>query len=98
EGAGAGTPVAEGQVIAYVGRMYVDSMLHFEMYNNTASGPLSGGPGPYKRRSDLIDPTPFLDQCVQAFYARQNYEARLTLQRQMNEDHLADLDGGRGLR
>jgi murein DD-endopeptidase MepM/ murein hydrolase activator NlpD len=58
-----GSNVLQGQVIAYVGRMYVDSMLHFEMYDGSGRGGLTqrGNP-PYQRRSDLIDPTSFLDQ------------------------------------
>lgn len=37
------------------------SMLHFEMYKGTLNGELTTGTGPYRRRSDLMDPTPFLD-------------------------------------
>ncbi len=46
-------------------------MLHLELYDKSASGPLSVGAAtsardssgvPYHRRRDLIDPTPFLDQ------------------------------------
>lgn len=62
-----GSKVTEGQVIAYVGKMYVDSMLHFEMYSKTIDGkPATGGltnraNQPYQRRADLTDPTSFLD-------------------------------------
>jgi hypothetical protein len=37
-------------------------MLHFEMYDNSATGPLTNRRNPpFQRRSDLIDPTPYLD-------------------------------------
>ena len=61
-GVGVGSQVTQGQVIAYVGKMYVDSMLHFEMYSGTGTGSLTQRSNPpYQRRSDLIDPTPYLD-------------------------------------
>ncbi len=63
-GVKAGHKVARGQIIGHVGKlvsMHV-SMLHFEMYKGTATGPLTNlANKPYMRRSDLIDPTPFLD-------------------------------------
>jgi hypothetical protein len=41
------------------------SMLHFEMFDGTATGPLTvKGAGSFSRRSDLQDPTEFLDGCV----------------------------------
>lgn len=36
-------------------------MLHLEMYSGAATGALSTGLPPFKRRSDLLDPTEFLD-------------------------------------
>jgi murein DD-endopeptidase MepM/ murein hydrolase activator NlpD len=72
EGIGVGSQVTEGQVIAYVGRMYHDSMLHFEMYSGVDGdgNPLTGqltqrNNPPYQRRIDLIDPTPYLDAWAQ---------------------------------
>lgn len=72
DGIAVGSPVTEGQVIAYVGRMYHDSMLHFEMYSgvdgdgNTLTGQLTKRDNPpYQRRRDLIDPTPYLDVWAQ---------------------------------
>jgi len=57
-----GSKVTQGEVIAYVGKMHHDAMLHFEMYDGSGSGPLTVRPRkPYERRSDLIDPTPYLD-------------------------------------
>jgi murein DD-endopeptidase MepM/ murein hydrolase activator NlpD len=58
--------VAKGQFIAIVGKMRVDSMLHFELYEGTASGSLtarqsSGPKKKFERRGDLLDPTPYLD-------------------------------------
>lgn len=61
-GISAGARVSKGQVIGYVGLMTSgSSMLHFEMYKGTVNGELTTGSGPYRRRSDLMDPTPFLD-------------------------------------
>ena len=61
-GVAVGTAVREGQAIAHVGRMHRDSMLHFEMYSGTATGSLTQRRNaPYQRRSDLMDPTPWLD-------------------------------------
>jgi murein DD-endopeptidase MepM/ murein hydrolase activator NlpD len=58
-----GARVMRGQHIANVGRLSGGShMLHFEMYDNSASGPLTVRRNPpFQRRSDLIDPTPYLD-------------------------------------
>lgn len=58
--------VAKGQLIAFVGKMRVSSMLHFELYEGTATGRLtdrkaSGPKKDFQRRSDLLDPTPYLD-------------------------------------
>ena len=64
-----GEDVVPGQLIGWVGRL---NMLHFEMYQGNGGGyltqkwnkttydfvPLAN----YQRRSDLIDPTPYLDQ------------------------------------
>ena len=36
-----GSTLIEGELIAYVGKMYVDSMLHFEMYEGTETGSLT---------------------------------------------------------
>jgi murein DD-endopeptidase MepM/ murein hydrolase activator NlpD len=63
-----GGKVKRGQVIAYVGHLkrLNMSMLHFEMYRGTRTGPLTDKKDKrgYQRRADLIDPTPFLDQAV----------------------------------
>lgn len=60
-----GARIKQGQVVAYVGKMHVDSMLHLELYAGTATGALSrGNTPPYNRRPDLIDPTPYLDRAV----------------------------------
>jgi murein DD-endopeptidase MepM/ murein hydrolase activator NlpD len=64
-GVAVGSTLAEGSLIAYVGKMYVDSMLHFELYEGTGSGPLTVRSNPpYQRRADLIDPTSYLDGCA----------------------------------
>ncbi|HWF47932.1 MAG TPA: M23 family metallopeptidase [Bryobacteraceae bacterium] len=58
-----GSRVTRGQVIAYIGRMNVDSMLHIEMYSGFDSGPLTVRANvPFERRLDLMDPTDFLDR------------------------------------
>jgi murein DD-endopeptidase MepM/ murein hydrolase activator NlpD len=63
DGIAVGSIVAAHDCIAYVGRMFVDSMLHFEMYSNRSFGPLTveSNPG-FQRRADLIDPAPYLDR------------------------------------
>ena len=71
----AGDPVKAGTVIAKVGKMksIAQPMLHFELYDKSATGPLTeqntsrskkrATDGvPFFRRMDLIDPTPLLDQ------------------------------------
>ena len=56
-----GSPVTSGQVIAYVGKMFHLSMLHFELYSGTGRGPLTDRSNkPFQRRGDLIDPTSLL--------------------------------------
>jgi murein DD-endopeptidase MepM/ murein hydrolase activator NlpD len=59
-----GSKLKEGDPIAFVGKMFRDSMLHFELYEGTAHGSLSNGTMPYHRRKDLIDPTEYLDNCT----------------------------------
>lgn len=59
-----GSTVKKGQPICKIGRLNSgSSMLHFEMYaNGSSTAPLTVKSGPFRRRSDLIDPTPFLDE------------------------------------
>ena len=59
-----GLRVKAGTVIAYVGKMFVDSMLHFEVYSKPygIGGLTDRKNKPYQRRSDLIDPTSLLDR------------------------------------
>jgi murein DD-endopeptidase MepM/ murein hydrolase activator NlpD len=62
-----GASVKRGQVVAYVGHLkhLVQAMLHFEMYSGDTDGSLTDRSNkPYMRRSDLIDPTPYLDAAV----------------------------------
>lgn len=68
----AGDRVRRGQVVGRVGHLeglrLPSDMLHFEMYDQTGSGPLTRtlpsawhpGGRTFKRRPDLLDPTPFL--------------------------------------
>ena len=51
--------LSRGQLIGSVGGL---KMLHFEMYSGSETGGLTVRSNPpYQRRSDLIDPTPYLD-------------------------------------
>jgi|WetSurMetagenome_2_1015567.scaffolds.fasta_scaffold722794_2 murein DD-endopeptidase MepM/ murein hydrolase activator NlpD len=64
-----GSKIAEGQVIARVGKMarVHQAMLHLEMYAGTGSGPLTDRAAKgFKRRADLMDPTPLLDGAAMA--------------------------------
>lgn len=57
-----GSTVSKGDLIAKVGKQHGGTQLHLEMYAGTESGPfLQPNNLPYKRRSDIMDPTPFLD-------------------------------------
>lgn len=51
-------PLLGGRRIAKVGTLYSGaSMLHFELYSGSQSGNLSTSQLPYRRRSDLLNPT-----------------------------------------
>ena len=59
-----GMRVKRGDVIGFVGRLSTsgNSMLHLEMYSGTKAGLLTVRENPpLQRRSDLLDPTEFLD-------------------------------------
>lgn len=60
----AGDRVKAGQVIAYVGDQPGHDMLHLELFSGKAAGPLTQTGKPYDRREDLIDPTLYLDGCI----------------------------------
>jgi murein DD-endopeptidase MepM/ murein hydrolase activator NlpD len=65
-GLSSGSRVAAGQVIAHVGKLRdgtaPSDMLHLEVFAGCLEGPLSQPDNPpFKRRGDLLDPTPFLD-------------------------------------
>lgn len=63
----AGDKVSAGEVLGFVGQLQGlnISMLHFELYAGTEKGPLTNrAAGGFQRRSDLLDPTSFLDSCV----------------------------------
>ena len=67
-----GATVQEGQLISKVAKNSKgNGMLHFEMYDKSSSGNYSQKwnkkyknvpEGNYQRRSDLLDPTPYLDR------------------------------------
>ncbi|OON62799.1 hypothetical protein B0920_05030 [Massilia sp. KIM] len=69
-----GKTVVRGETIGTVGRLvmpsgkpYKHSMLHLEMYSSDelpSKSELTVNSGPYRRRADLVDPTPTLDKCV----------------------------------
>lgn len=57
-----GATVNRGDIIAKVGVQPGGTQLHLEMYSGIADGPfLQPNLLPYKRRLDLIDPTPYVD-------------------------------------
>ncbi|MBX7105721.1 MAG: M23 family metallopeptidase [Gemmataceae bacterium] len=71
----AGDTVEQGEQIARIGNVGSDRMLHFEIYYGDAEGKLSNKKNTgdsalysyvpkrnYQRRSDLMDPTTFLDK------------------------------------
>ena len=65
----AGMHVKKGEFLGILKAMNIgqsnNTMLHFEMYNNTAKGALTVTSNfPYKRREDLIDPTSFLNSLL----------------------------------
>jgi murein DD-endopeptidase MepM/ murein hydrolase activator NlpD len=58
----AGDTVTKGQLIAKVGKQPGGTQLHLEMYGGYEDGPfLQEKNLPYKRRSDLMDPTTSVD-------------------------------------
>lgn len=58
--------VKSGQMIGRVGNQPGADMLHLELFDGSASGPLTTSRTkanqPYYRRKDLIDPTPLMDE------------------------------------
>lgn len=57
-----GATVKKGALIAKVGKQPGGTQLHLEMYSGDQSGQFKQENSlPYKRRSDIIDPTSFLD-------------------------------------
>ncbi len=64
-GVGLNKVVASGQNIGFVGTVTsgcCNPMLHFELYQGTATGALTQGGNKFNRRSDLIDPTSLLTE------------------------------------
>lgn len=60
-----GRNVRRGQPIARIGRLHSgSSMLHFEMYSNGNNHNTLSGGGAYRRRGDLINPSPHLDEWI----------------------------------
>jgi murein DD-endopeptidase MepM/ murein hydrolase activator NlpD len=78
-----GSQVKEGDVIAYVGAQCGGSMLHFEMFKDVnrleiltdkshKTKYLYVPQADYERRSDLLDPTPYLDAWAWELRVKQN--------------------------
>ena len=69
-----GTFVHAGTVIAFVGKMHLSSMLHFELYHGPygAGGLTNRKNKPFQRRADLQDPTSFLNQL--AYHVLQSHQ------------------------
>jgi len=62
-----GRNVSAGQIVGKVGHLahLHQSMLHFEMYSGKVSGALTDrSRKPFMRRSDLLDPTAYLDTAL----------------------------------
>ncbi len=59
-----GGTVKKGQKIGEVSALkgLSISMIHFEMYSGSLSGPLTTSKAPFKRRGDLMDPTEILEE------------------------------------
>ena len=63
DGLRSGSRVKMGQQIGYMGKENSNCcrpMLHFELYKGNKTGALSTSGNKYRRRSDLMDPTPYL--------------------------------------
>lgn len=63
----AGQPITAGQIIARVGQLNEDAMLHFELYRELSHASFRAEGNPFKRRGDLLNPTRFLDQVAHLF-------------------------------
>lgn len=77
-----GAKVKKGDVVGYVGRLTSgSSMLHFEYYSGTSTGPLSNRTSPtlYKRRSDLVNPTTILDKAKSNIPTAAERPAQITI-------------------
>ena len=58
-----GQRVKAGQTVGYMGKTTCcQPMLHFELYSGAKTGPLSVGGNKYQRRSDLMNPTAYLQK------------------------------------
>ena len=66
--------VTQGQTIGLIAQLINPNpsgtnphpMLHFELYSGSGNGPLTTAAVPYKRRSDLVNPTDFLNSAIGA--------------------------------
>lgn len=77
-GIGRGSIVKAGDVIAFVGKMFVDSMLHFETYTQPyGTGGLTNRKNqPFQRRADLQNPTNLLDRLAHDLASTKSVAAR----------------------
>jgi murein DD-endopeptidase MepM/ murein hydrolase activator NlpD len=86
-----GAAVKKGQLIAYVGKMNKDSMLHFECYGNSAlvSGltDRSKAGGAFQRRSDLMNPTNLLDSAKNSLPQHPGYLDAVSVKKAIKIGH-----------
>lgn len=77
-GIGRGSIVKGGDVIAFVGKMFIDSMLHFETYTQPyGTGGLTNRKNqPFQRRADLQNPTSLLDRLTHDLASTNSVAAR----------------------
>jgi hypothetical protein len=60
---GQGKAVKAGQTVGYMGKTSCcQPMLHFELYSGAKTGSLTTSTKPYQRRSDLMNPTAYLQK------------------------------------
>lgn len=60
---GQGKAVKAGQTVGYMGKTSCcQPMLHFELYSGAKTGSLTTSTKPYQRRSDLMNPTSYLQK------------------------------------
>lgn len=72
-GASPGSTVKAGQLVGYMGKVNsncCEPMLHFELYSGAGRGPMLKGPNAFIRRSDLMNPTAYLQRWEKAKFGQ----------------------------